>query len=111
MTPWSRFSRFALTFTGAIAIPFSASAACHHPKCSLDLNTAATSTVPVIVQYTSDPTDTEVAAIGGFGPVSHHIHSIHALAAKVAVSDLESLASRPGVAYVSLDRKVAVKQT
>ena len=110
MSPWSRTSRFALVFAGAITIPLSASATCHHPKCSVDLNSADNTTVPVIVQYANDPSDAEFSAVHSFGPVSHRIHSIHAISAKVSASDLETLANRPGVAFVSLDRKVAVSQ-
>ena len=80
MTSWSRSSRFALIFGGATLLSLSASATCHHPKCSMDLNAADSSTVPVIVQYRSEPSDAEVGAVGSFGAVSHRIHSIHALA-------------------------------
>ena len=68
------------------------------------------STVPVIVQYTNDPSEAEVAAVSSLGAVSHRMHSIHAIAAKVSASQLDALASRPGAAYVSLDRKVIARQ-
>ena len=111
MSTWSRMSRFALIFSGAISLPFSALASCHHPKCSMDLNTVKESSVPVIVQYLSEPSDAEVASVSALGAISHRSSSIHALAVRVSTSDLETLANRPGVAYVSMDRKLAVKQT
>ena len=112
MTAWSHSSRFALILAGAISIPLSASAsiACNHPACSADLKVNTSSNVPVIVQYLNDPADTEVSLINNIGPVSHHMHAIRALAATVPASQLTSIASRPGVAYVSLDRKVVAHQ-
>ncbi|MGI4829707.1 MAG: S8 family serine peptidase, partial [Janthinobacterium lividum] len=110
MTAWSRTSRFTLIFAGAISIPFSASATCKLSKCSPDVDAATTATVPVIVQYVSDPSDAEVTGVNALGSVSNRMHSVKAIAAKVSASQLEALASRPGVAYVSLDRPVKARQ-
>ena len=110
MTAWTRTSRYALAFAGAMSFSLSASATCKHIKCALDVDQAITATVPVIVQYSSDPTDNEAAAVNGLGPVYNRMHSINALAANVSASQLETLASRPGVKYVSLDRPLAARQ-
>ena len=110
MTAWTRTSLFALACAGVLSVPLSASATCSHPRCSSDLSTVATSTVPVIVQYVNEPSEAEVNAVGSLGPVSHRMHSIHGLSMKVSSAQLTALASRPGVAYVSLDRKVVARQ-
>ena len=111
MTSWSRTSRYALAIAGAMSLPLAASATCNHPKCSADVNAATTANVPVIVQYLNDPSETEAAAVNGIGPVYSRMHSVKAIAASVPASQLTSLASRPGVAYVSLDRKLMARQT
>ncbi|MGI4828063.1 MAG: S8 family serine peptidase [Janthinobacterium lividum] len=110
MTAWSRLSRFSIIFAGVFSLPLTASATCKHVKCSADVDKAVGTTVPVIIQYVNDPTDDEVNAIGRFAQVHHRMHSVRALAAKVSASQLEALASRPGVARVSLDRPVMARQ-
>lgn len=106
----SRSFRHALTLAGLIAIPISASATCKHVKCSRDVDAATTASVPVIVQYAQDPSPDEVGRVNGLGVVYNHLRSVRAIAAQIPASQLTALASRPGVTYVSLDRKLAAKQ-
>ena len=110
MTKWFRASRLALALAGAVSFPLSASATCKHVRCSSDLDSVTTDTVPVIVQYVKDPSDDEVASVHAMGPVSYRMHSVKALAARVSAAQLTALASLPGVAYVSLDRPVKARQ-
>ncbi|MGI4829301.1 MAG: S8 family serine peptidase [Janthinobacterium lividum] len=93
-----------------MSLSFSASASCKLVKCSADVDQATTATVPVIVQYANDPSDAEIGAVGNLGSVTNRMHSVKALAAKISASQLTALASRPGVAYVSLDRPVKARQ-
>lgn len=110
MNTWTRTSRYALVFAGAISLSLSAYASCKHPRCSRDVDEATTSTVPVIVQYTNDPTDDEVGAVGNIGSVYNRMHTIRAIAARVPASRLTALANRPGVAHIFLDHPVAARQ-
>ncbi len=111
MTAWSRRSRYALAFTGAISLSLSAAASCHHPKCSADVDQATSATIPVIVQYDQDPSNAEVKAINTIGPVYHHSHAVNTLGAVIPVGQLTALAGRPGVKYISLDRSLAARQS
>ena len=110
MTLWSRASRYAFALSGALSLSLTASADCHHPRCSTDLNQSTLATLPVIVQYANEPSEAEVAAVSSIGAVYHRNHSIHTVGAVIPTTQLETLASRPGVAYVSLDRPVVAHQ-
>ncbi len=106
-----RRSASSLLFAAGVLSAFSpASAACKHPRCSVDLNNVTDSTVSVIVQYVNDPSDSDINALSGFGPVSRQMHTVKALSARVSTAQLADLANQPGVAYVSLDRQVAAHQ-
>lgn len=106
-----RSSRIAAACAGLASLTLAASATCKHPKCSVDVDQASTSVVPVIVHYSSDPGDDEVGAVGKLGLVYNRMHLIHSIAVQLSPAQLESLASRPGVAYVSLDRAIEARQT
>ena len=110
MTAWTRKSRYALVFAGAMSFSVLASATCTLPKCSPDVVKSTASTLPVIVQYVNDPSDDEVNAVGNLGTVSSRLHSVKAIAVKISASQINTLANRPGVAYVSIDRPLAARQ-
>ena len=110
MTSWSRASRYALAFTGALTLSSTASAACLSSKCSADLAQSTLSSVPVIVQYANEPSEPEVSAVNAIGPVYHRNHTIHTVGAVIPASQLDTLAGRSGVAYVSVDRLVTAHQ-
>ena len=110
MTAWSRHSRYALAFTGAISLSLSAAASCHSVKCASDAAIATSPTVAVIIQYQNDPSDAEVSAINQIGPVYHRNHLVHTVGAVIPASQLDALANRAGVSYVSVDRVLSARQ-
>ena len=113
MTAWSRTSRFALAFLGATTIPISAQTPTCPPRhCPTQpaATSASTEKLAVIVQYTSDPSEDEIAAVNQLGEVHHRLHSVNAIAVHVTASGYAALASRPGVAHISLDHKLHAHQ-
>src|ERR1700758_4632003 len=84
-----------------------------HNKIAPDALTGSGSeTIPVIIQYRSEPTTehfSRVAAVGG--KVTKQLPSVHGLVAHVPQSMLERLASDPNVLYVSPDRPVSARDT
>lgn len=110
MSSWSSASRRALFTIGTALLSVAASAACHPARCSWEVDAATGSSVPVIVQYTADPTEAEVDLLGTLGPVTRRMHSIHAVALGVSASHLTALANRPGVKYISLDHTIEARQ-
>lgn len=112
MTLWNRSLSLALLSAGTASLTLAASATCTSPKCAIDVANATSSNVSVIVQYANDPGDDEVSAITGrIGPVYNRMHTIKAIAARVPITQLDSLANRAGVKYISLDRFVEARQS
>src|ERR1700722_13416740 len=72
----------------------------------------ANEVVPVIIQYKTDPGAREEQLIAAHGGELHRtMHSIHAHSAHLRQSELAALAADPNVAYISIDRPLAARDS
>ena len=89
------------------------SAHVRNPKLSKDVDEAdPSSLIKVIVQYRKDPGTAEEDKLRAHGAtLKSTLHSIHSHAAMITRSELDALVADSNVAYISIDRPVATRDS
>jgi serine protease AprX len=95
-----------------LTLPHIPLAAQTNQKVSKDLVTLGTQgSVPVIIQYASEPGDNELATLNSLSANVHRrFSSIHSIHATVPLASLSTLSQSSNVSFISLDRPVTAKQ-